>query len=36
MVLRILQVVLDCADYNASFYEKSGFVKKEIQMAKYF
>ncbi|GAQ87498.1 glucosamine-6-phosphate N-acetyltransferase [Klebsormidium nitens] len=30
------KVILDCADYNTSFYEKSGFVKKEIQMVKYF
>lgn len=32
----VLQVILDCADYNVDFYEKSGFIRKEIQMVKYF
>jgi hypothetical protein len=33
---RFSQVILDCADYNVDFYEKSGFIRKEIQMVKYF
>lgn len=30
------KVILDCADENVGFYEKSGFARKEVQMAKYF
>lgn len=30
------KVILDCNDENMLFYEKCGFVKKEVQMAKYF
>jgi len=30
------KVILDCSIENASFYEKSGYVRKEIQMARYF
>uniref|UniRef100_A0A7N0UUJ4 Glucosamine 6-phosphate N-acetyltransferase n=1 Tax=Kalanchoe fedtschenkoi TaxID=63787 RepID=A0A7N0UUJ4_KALFE len=30
------KVILDCSAENVSFYEKCGFKKKEIQMAKYF
>ena len=30
------KVILDCAEKNVGFYEKLGFVKKEIQMALYF
>ena len=26
------KVILDCADDNAAFYEKSGFKRKEVQM----
>ena len=29
------KIILDCAEKNRTFYEKSGFVKKEIQMARY-
>jgi hypothetical protein len=25
-------VILDCNEDNASFYEKCGFVRKEVQM----
>ena len=30
------KVILDCDNEKASFYEKCGFSKKGIQMAKYF
>lgn len=30
------KVILDCAEENVGFYEKSGFARKEVQMAKYF
>ncbi|GLT94701.1 hypothetical protein SLE2022_124300 [Rubroshorea leprosula] len=30
------KVILDCSEDNRGFYEKCGFKKKEIQMAKYF
>ncbi|XP_002964886.2 glucosamine 6-phosphate N-acetyltransferase isoform X2 [Selaginella moellendorffii] len=30
------KVILDCKPENAAFYEKCGYSKKEIQMAKYF
>lgn len=30
------KVILDCALNNVCFYEKCGFVKKEIEMVKYF
>ena len=30
------KIVLDCADYNVSFYERCGFKKKEVEMAIYF
>jgi glucosamine-phosphate N-acetyltransferase len=30
------KVILDCAEHNVPVYEKAGFVKKEIQMVKYF
>lgn len=30
------KVILDCSESNAPFYEKCGFRRKEIQMAKYF
>lgn len=30
------KVILDCNDENILFYEKCGFAKKEVQMAKYF
>lgn len=30
------KVILDCSAGNASFYEKCGYKKKEIQMARYF
>ena len=29
------KVILDCSESNASFYEKCGLVRKEIQMVKY-
>lgn len=29
------KVILDCSDQNVAFYEKCGFEKKEVQMAKY-
>ena len=29
------QVILDCSDENAAFYAKCGFVRKEVQMARY-
>ena len=30
------KVILDCAEKNVGFYEKLGFLRKEIQMALYF
>lgn len=30
------KVMLDCAETNVKFYEKSGMSKKEVQMVKYF
>jgi glucosamine-phosphate N-acetyltransferase len=30
------KVILDCSEANAGFYERCGYVRKEIQMAKYF
>lgn len=30
------KVMLDCAEKNVKFYEKSGMSKKEVQMVKYF
>jgi len=30
------KVILDCSTDNAAFYEKCGYKRKEIQMAKYF
>jgi glucosamine-phosphate N-acetyltransferase len=30
------KIILDCAEHNVPVYEKAGFVKKEIQMVKYF
>lgn len=30
------KVILDCSNDNVTFYEKCGFVKKEIEMVKYF
>ena len=30
------KVILDCAAENAPFYERQGFVRKEVQMALYF
>ena len=30
------KVVLDCAASNVGFYEKCGFMQKEVQMAHYF
>ena len=30
------KVILDCAEANVGFYEKCGFSRKEVQMAKYF
>ena len=32
---RCYKIILDCAEKNEKFYEKCGFVKKEIQMALY-
>eukprot|EP01119_Soliformovum_irregulare_P022975 TRINITY_DN7952_c0_g1_i1.p1 TRINITY_DN7952_c0_g1~~TRINITY_DN7952_c0_g1_i1.p1 ORF type:complete len:136 (-),score=23.10 TRINITY_DN7952_c0_g1_i1:224-631(-) len=29
------KVILDCSDKNVAFYEKCGFHRKEVQMAKY-
>lgn len=29
------KIILDCSHDNAGFYEKFGFVKKELQMARY-
>lgn len=29
------KVILDCADYNVPFYERCGFVTKELQMVQY-
>ena len=30
------KVILDCSEENAGFYERCGYSRKEIQMAKYF
>jgi len=30
------KVILDCSEKNAGFYERCGYSRKEIQMAKYF
>jgi glucosamine-phosphate N-acetyltransferase len=30
------KTILDCSEENAGFYERCGFKRKEIQMAKYF
>lgn len=30
------KVILDCAQKNIAFYEKCGFIQKEVQMAMYF
>ena len=30
------KVILDCAETNATFYEKCGFRRKEVQMVQYF
>eukprot|EP00249_Psilotum_nudum_P007416 c20542_g1_i1 orf=127-594(+) len=30
------KVILDCREDNTGFYEKCGYFRKEIQMAKYF
>jgi glucosamine-phosphate N-acetyltransferase len=30
------KVILDCSERNAPFYERCGFARKEVQMAKYF
>jgi hypothetical protein len=30
------KVILDCAEKNVGFYEKLGFVRKEVQMAHYY
>ena len=30
------KVILDCSEATAGFYERCGYVRKEIQMAKYF
>ena len=30
------KVILDCSESNAGFYERCGYSRKEIQMAKYF
>jgi glucosamine-phosphate N-acetyltransferase len=30
------KVILDCAESNVKFYEKSGLSRKEVQMVKYF
>ncbi|KAG9134628.1 hypothetical protein Leryth_000960 [Lithospermum erythrorhizon] len=30
------KVILDCSEENACFYQKCGFNKKAVQMAKYF
>jgi glucosamine-phosphate N-acetyltransferase len=29
------KVILDCAEHNVKFYEKCGFLRKELQMAMY-
>jgi glucosamine-phosphate N-acetyltransferase len=34
--LQCYKVILDCTEENASFYERCGFERKEIQMALYF
>jgi len=30
------KIILNCSEYNEKYYEKLGFSKKNIQMAKYF
>lgn len=30
------KVILDCSDHNVPFYEKCGFERKGVEMAKYF
>ena len=30
------KVILDCSAENATFYERQGFKRKEVQMAMYF
>lgn len=30
------KVILDCTDKNVPFYEKCGFTRKELHMARYF
>lgn len=30
------KVILDCAESNVGFYEKCGFIRKGIELAKYF
>lgn len=30
------QAILDCSEANAKFYERLGFMRKELQMAMYF
>ena len=30
------KLILDCSESNVKFYEKCGFKRKEIQMARYF
>lgn len=30
------KVILDCAENNVTVYEKAGFVRKEVQMVRYF
>ena len=30
------KVILDCEEHNVKFYEKCGFKRKEVEMAKYF
>jgi glucosamine-phosphate N-acetyltransferase len=34
--LRCYKVMLDCAEANAPFYEKCGFRRGELSMARYF
>jgi glucosamine-phosphate N-acetyltransferase len=30
------KVILDCSEHNVGFYEKCGYSRKSVQMAKYF
>lgn len=32
----VYKVILDCSDDNVPFYEKCGFIKKGVEMARYF